>query len=248
MRGLDGYLDEIVRELSAAIGGDLVAVYLHGSAAMGEFVPSRSDVDVLVVARDGLTAATKEAAADAMHHTGIPCPGAGGLELSIVTRASARTPADRPRFELHVATQDGTTDPGTGDAGDADLVAHFAMTRAHGIALAGPPAAHVIAPVERPRLLRAFADDLAWAIDHGLTGYAVLNACRATRFARDGTLFSKPAGGRWALVHGVGDSEVVAAALDRQAGADRAIDAEAASRLAAAARTELLREADAPPS
>ena len=46
---LDEYVVEVGRRLSTAVGEDLVGVYLHGSAAMGAFVPSRSDVDILAV-------------------------------------------------------------------------------------------------------------------------------------------------------------------------------------------------------
>ena len=56
-----------------------------------------------------------------------------------------------------------------------DLLAEFAMTRARGVALAGPPPPELIAPVDRAALLRAMADDLGWAIKAGRAGYLVLN-------------------------------------------------------------------------
>jgi predicted nucleotidyltransferase len=74
---------------------DLVGVYLHGSAAMGAFVPTRSDVDVLVVAQGPLSAPTKAAVADALSESSLPCPDVG-LEMSVVTLESARTPSDAP--------------------------------------------------------------------------------------------------------------------------------------------------------
>ena len=46
------YVVEVARRLSAAMGKDLVDVYLHGSAAMDAFVPSRSDVECWL-SRDG---------------------------------------------------------------------------------------------------------------------------------------------------------------------------------------------------
>lgn len=239
MDAVNTYLDEVVRRLAAAAGDELEAVYLHGSAAMGAYVASRSDVDVLAVTRGVLPTAAKARAADRLVGSALRCPAAGGLELSIVSRASARTPSDRPSFELHVSTLDGTADGDRTD-GDPDLVAHFAMTRAHGIALLGPPAIELIAPVERARLLRSLAGDLTWAVDHALASYAVLNACRALRFARDGILCSKPDGARWALIRRVADADLLIAALDRQSGADREVDLGAAADLAARVRAELL--------
>jgi predicted nucleotidyltransferase len=240
---LDAYVAEVTRRLAVAVGDDLVGVYLHGSAAMQAFVPSRSDVDVLVVTRSALASHTKHAVAEALSEAALPCPGVG-LELSIVTLDVARSTSDSPAFELHVNTQGNGAVDGAGHAGDPDLLAHFAMARARGVALLGPPAQEVIAPVDRSLLLRSLADDLAWAIDRGLGGYAVLNACRAVRLARDGVLCSKPEGGTWALHERIGDPELIEAALRRQAGADEEIAVEAAATFATHARELVLQEAD----
>jgi hypothetical protein len=86
------------------------------------------------------------------------------------------------------------------------------MARERGSALLGPPPAEVFADVDRRRLLRSFADDVTWGLDQGLAGYAVLNACRALRFATDGGLYSKLEGGEWALAQGIGDPSLIAVA------------------------------------
>ena len=242
MTDLDAYVEEVAGRVSAVVGDDLVGLYLHGSAAMDAFVPSRSDVDVLVVTRGALEEVTKRAVADAISEAALPCPGVG-LEMSIVTLGSVRTASDGPPFELHVNTQDHKVVDGAGHAGDPDLVAHFAMVRARGVAVLGPPAVDVIPPVDRSRLLRSLAEDLAWAIDGDLGGYTVLNACRGLRLAREGVFCSKPEGGRWALDEGIADANLVGAALRRQAGADEEVNVDAAARLATRIREELLREA-----
>jgi hypothetical protein len=54
-----------------------------------------------------------------------------------VTAAEARNPSDPPGFELHMATEERTVMDGAGRAGNSDLVAEFAMTRARGVVLAG---------------------------------------------------------------------------------------------------------------
>jgi hypothetical protein len=92
---LDSHVVEVVRRLSAAVGEGLVGVYLHGSAAMGAFVPSRSDVDVLAVTRGAIVTTEKLAVADALSESSLPCPGVG-LEMSIVTLDATRTPSERP--------------------------------------------------------------------------------------------------------------------------------------------------------
>jgi hypothetical protein len=45
-------LDRLVAGLREVLGERLVAVYLHGSLALGGFQPGRSDIDVLVVVRE----------------------------------------------------------------------------------------------------------------------------------------------------------------------------------------------------
>ena len=246
MTELSDYLDALVERTSAALGDDLVGIYLHGSAAMDAFVPTRSDVDVLVVTTARPSSAAASAVTEAAFATDPPCPGVG-LELSVITAASARTPADAPVFELHVGTQDGAIVDGATRDGDPDLVAHVAMTLARGRALFGPPPAEVFAPVERPRLLRSLADDLAWASDRGLAGYAVLNACRALRYADEGVLCSKLEGGKWAIRAEIGEEEAIASALRRQRGADEQVDPAAAAHLAGDVRTRLLRAVAADP-
>jgi hypothetical protein len=199
---------------------------------------------VLVVSRAPLATAVKLAVASELSETALPCPGVG-LELSIVTLDSARRPSDRPAFELHMDTQENTVNDGARHPGDPDLIAHFAIARAGGVALMGPPAEDVIAPVARTSLLRSMADDLEWGIERRLAGYAVLNACRALRFAREGTLCSKPEGGEWAMREGLVDADLVRAALRRQAGSDEEVESDTGARFAALVREELLREADA---
>jgi streptomycin 3"-adenylyltransferase len=236
---LETYLGDVVDRISAHLRNDLVGVYLHGSAAMGAFVPTRSDVDVLVVTHGPVGASAKSVLAESLSESSLHGPGVG-LELSIVTSVAARTPSDAPAFELHLTTQEGRVVDGEDLSGDPDLVAHFAMARDRGVVLFGPPADQVFSPIDRSRLLRVLAEDLTWALEHELGGYAVLNACRALRFAREGTLSSKPEGGVWAVANGVGDRASIEAALGRQAGSDEIVDPAAAAPFVELAREELL--------
>ena len=166
--------------------------------------------------------------------------------MSIVTLDAARTPSGRPAFELHVNTHQDWAKvvDGEGHTGDPDLLAHFAMARARGVALLGPPPENVIAPVDRSQLLRSLADDLSSAIDDELGSYAVLNACRALRLVREGVLCSKPEGSEWAISRGLVEADLAETALRRQAGEDVQVNVEAAARFAARVQVELLRESE----
>lgn len=161
MSGLDAYVEKLAHRISTVLGDGLVAVYLHGSAAMDAFVPSRSDVDVLCISGGPLSPSQKRDLAEALSEESLPCPGVG-LEMSIVTVAEARSASDPPRFELHIATEENRVVDGAGRGENPDLLMEFAMTRARGVALVGPPPADAIAPVDRAALLGAMAKDLSW--------------------------------------------------------------------------------------
>lgn len=69
-------LDELTAQLKRAHGSDLTAVILYGSAARGEHVTARSDLNVLVLVRALSNAALRTAAsaADAWGKAGNPPP------------------------------------------------------------------------------------------------------------------------------------------------------------------------------
>nr|WP_062339355.1 aminoglycoside adenylyltransferase domain-containing protein [Herbidospora sakaeratensis] len=222
MDSLSGrYTGDVASAMAAVLGSRLVGVYLHGSAVLGGFDARRSDIDVLVVCEHPMTADEQAAAAELLSDDRLPCP-AHGLELSVVTLPVTRRPTAQPPFELHVTTApDGAkVVDGHEHGGDPDLVLHFAVCRQAGL-LVGPgrASAEVFAPVDRDLIMGQLVPELRWAAEHAPGEYAVLNACRAWRFAAEGTLVSKIDGGQWAL-HRLStmDPELVQSALDHQRG------------------------------
>jgi hypothetical protein len=55
-------LQEFIQNVQGLYGGDLVAVFLYGSAAAGEHVPGRSDINIVVVLRQLTPALLRNAA------------------------------------------------------------------------------------------------------------------------------------------------------------------------------------------
>jgi predicted nucleotidyltransferase len=236
---LEYYLEKLARTLDDLLGDAVIGVYLHGSAAMGAFIPSRSDVDVLVVVRQQMSPSTKRAIAAHLAEDALPSPGVG-LELSIVTLDSLIHLSEIPAFELHVDTHEERVLDGSDHAGDPDLIAHVAMARLRGIALRGPSPAELMPSIDRGLLLRTLAEDLSWAVRHGHATSAVLNACRALRFAREGVLSSKPEGGAWGLENRIGDLRVIRTALQRKSGGDERVALSEAAAFVEQVRRELL--------
>jgi Domain of unknown function (DUF4111)/Nucleotidyltransferase domain len=217
--------ERIAANLAAVADGRLVAVYLHGSAVLGGWIPGVSDVDVLIVTADD----TGETTADSMTHaiassTSPRRPGEWPeptVEASIVTAAAAGEPGPPWPFLSHVVTDPvGPTRivrPGEGD-GDRDLLMHYVACRAAGYPAFGPPAREVIGSIQRADILAYHADELRWGLANAPERYAVLNACRARLYLTDGTFVSKIAGGEAALARGTGPAVVIDRALAAQRG------------------------------
>lgn len=211
-----------------------VGVYVHGSAALGGLT-SASDLDVLVVT------STPEGVPEAAGALLDLAHGERTLELSIVAAEAAATPARPWPFLVHVNSAEERVSIDDG-AGDPDLLAHYAVTRAHGRTVTGPPPATVIGQVVRSDLVSYFMGELDWAQQHGDQRYAVLNACRAVAYAETGVLISKIAGGRWWMQH-YGDHRLVEACLTAQEHGCDAGPCDAAARAFVADRIRQLQHA-----
>jgi streptomycin 3"-adenylyltransferase len=224
-----GYSREVADRL-ASIVKSLVGVYLHGSAAFGDFAQGRSDIDILAVSSGALRGAIKQRLRDALSPRSLPCPGTG-LEFSLVRRDSLRPLASAPPFELHIATK--TRDAaekfvdGNGHPGDPDLVLHYAVAKSHGVTLLGPPPSEVFPKVPRGLLLRALLGELEWAEANASGTYQVLTAARAWLFAVEDVICSKSDGANWARQR-VDDPSVIDAALEHRRGAEAHPDEERA--------------------
>lgn len=217
-----GYAASVCADLEAVSSRLLQAVYVHGSAALGGWVPGKSDVDMLLVADDRTDPVSLAAMASVLVQTAGACPGRG-LESSVVTMSQAGAPAPPWPFLLHVVT--GAGEPGGSrvvrgaqSAGDADLLMHYAVCRTAGLTVHGPPPRALIGAVPRAVILAYLADELGWGLGHAPEAYAVLNACRAAIYLADGQIVSKIAGGAAALRRGSGPAGLICRALAQQEG------------------------------
>ncbi|RJQ82040.1 DUF4111 domain-containing protein [Pseudonocardiaceae bacterium YIM PH 21723] len=216
---MDQYCADVASVFEARLDSRLIGVYLHGSAVLGGFDPRRSDIDILVVCADPLSASTRSAVIHELGEQRLPCP-ARGLELSVVTRTAARNPTASPAYELHMTTHPADTKAGPDPTGhgDPDLVLHFAVCHQSGRLFGtGGVAAEVFAPVPGELVRGQLVAELRWAAEHAPAEYTVLNACRAWKYTVDGTLVSKVDGGGWAMEL-VPEKELIRAALRRQFG------------------------------
>jgi hypothetical protein len=232
------YVAAVLAQLRQVLGADLTGACIHGSLALGDYDPARSDVDLLAVCAAPLAAATRAALAAGLAADALPCPAAGGLEFSLITRAAARDPGPAPAYELHGWDGDGRLRPDPGP-GDPDLPLHYAVARACGIRVAGPPPTALFRAVDRRELLPRLVGEIDWAEAHASPAYRVLGACRAWRLLNDDVISSKRAAAEWVVAQG--PAPVVGAALAHHLAATASddLDTTAVARFTASVRDRL---------
>jgi Nucleotidyltransferase domain/Domain of unknown function (DUF4111) len=194
----DAYLAELVARI-----GPARAVYLTGSAALGAYVPGRSDLDVMVVVDAPLGAEERDAIVARCSHDALPCP-ARKLELVVYTAEQVAAPRREQRWELNLNTGEGEQHAGTDPSAEPWFwfVLDLALAREHAVALHGPPAAELIGEVPRPLVLDAMADTVAWYARNEPGEGAVLAAARAWLYAEEGVFASKRDALQWARHRG----------------------------------------------
>lgn len=231
-RRQERYVEQLAERLGATLGGDLVAVYVIGSGALGDWVPGHSDIDVMVICAQPLSPAARDALVAPLRHGSLPCP-ARRLELVVSTRDAVRAPRRGVACELNLNTGEGMADHvSSHPAREAGhwFVLDLAVAREHARRVVGPLPAELIGPVPEPELLAALGDSLRWHAEHEATSAnTVLNACRAWRRAARGDWTTKEQAGRWAIEQGA-DLGLLGGALALHEGARGELDPAAVGR------------------
>jgi hypothetical protein len=215
------YGRELVERLRQALGDELVGVYAGGSLALGDYEHERSDIDIAAVVRRPLDRRRKEAIVAAVRHEALPCP-ARGLELVVYAEDAARTSTVGAGFELNLNTGAGMTF--RADLEPGEETHWFAVDRSilagHGVALFGPPARAIFAPIERQALLAVLGEGLRWwGAAAPANPDAVLNASRSLHFAVTRRWTSKRRAAAWAAERGLEPDLVAGALAAREDGA-----------------------------
>jgi predicted nucleotidyltransferase len=202
-------VEAFVHAIQEMLGDNLVGIYLHGSLAMGCFNPARSDLDLLVVTRQGMPVEIKRRVAELLlQHSGAPRP----IEITFLREADLDRWQYPTPFDLHYSEDwrhqtEEQLESGAwrtwndGQRQDPDLAAHVTITRARGIVLAGAPIERVFPPVPCEQYVASIVGDIQDAGEQiaGAPVYYVLNLCRVYAYLREGQICSKAEGGAWAI-------------------------------------------------
>jgi predicted nucleotidyltransferase len=212
------FLGKVVDDFKSILRENLVGVYLHGSLAMGGFVPGQSDVDVMVVAENALSDAQKESLAKSCLSLSKEIDGKG-LEISVILRRYAEHPVYPMPFEFHYSEtwrskfENGQIGPFPNR--DPDLSAHLRVISERGITLFGKPINKVFGAISDEDYLKALLYDLE-DIQKSLMNnpvYYILNLCRIMAFIQTRKVMSKKEGGEWYLANEKAFKKLVKQAL-----------------------------------
>jgi len=237
MSALRTYLDELTSRLQGRLGDRLVAAWVVGSGALGDFDPEHSDIDVQAVSADRLARPELEALAAELSHYALPCP-VRGLEFVLYARDDLSDPRG-PAFSLNLNTGP-RMDHHAGYDAEAEprfwFTLDVSIARQQSHRLAGAPAEAVLPPLPRELVIEAAKEALEFwrAYDRA---QAILSACRAWAWAADGRWLSKGEAAARAMAR-LDDPAPVAKALARRADPDapEPTPAEFASLIAQLAR------------
>jgi hypothetical protein len=94
------FAERLARSCWRALGETVAGVILHGSLTLDDYLPGRSDLDLLVVVQDPLGDARLAALTEALagHRPQAPGP----VDLRVVTRQVAASPAPAPPMEAYL--------------------------------------------------------------------------------------------------------------------------------------------------
>lgn len=202
----ESYLQRIAHMFNGVMKENVVGIYLHGSLAMGCFNPEKSDIDLLVVAKNKLTVDEKRAIAKQILFLHDELPSGRGIELSIVLESFITDFVYPTPFEFHYSDSHRVRYQTDGDYicegfEDPDLAAHITVNYHRGITIHGRPIRMLFKPIDSNYYVRSIVNDIEGAsqdiIDSPM--YFTLNLCRVLLFLREGIVSSKKEGGEWGL-------------------------------------------------
>jgi hypothetical protein len=242
------FADELAHACAGALGKTVAGVILHGSLTLDDYIPGRSDLDLLVVIDDPLGDARLAALVEAL--ASRRAQATSPVDLRLVTRQVAASPTPAPPLEayLRLTLTSGVRVEERRNPAERDLAVELSVCRAHGRSLLGAAPAELVGEVpDRWVVAAGDAQLAAWQMIGDDPPYAeltVLTACRVWRFAEKGRHASKAAAAQWALGRDPALG-VVGDALRRRHGDPAArIDPAQVARLLAVVRARLAEARD----
>jgi predicted nucleotidyltransferase len=198
-------------ELQRLLDHNLFGIYLHGSLALGDFHPSRSDIDMVVLTGQSMNLEVKRATMVCLLRISkMPCP----LDIRFLVERDLfpfqhPLPCDLSYSETRREQYQQDLRGGNWKhwnevmQHDPDLTLFLTVLRHHGICLSGKPLVEAFPSVPEHDFREEVVKNFQAAREHPLQDLVsfVLNACRVVAYLHHSTILSKDAGGIWGLGH-----------------------------------------------
>lgn len=202
---VNAYLVAFDRQVKKILSNNLVGIYLFGSLSYGDFVPGRSDIDLLVVVKDAVSPSVFKQLGEMHQLLEQLFPAwVGRVECSYTPRSmfsSLTPPGERPYWgesEWYMATY-----------GNEWIINNY-LLQEHGITLFGPQfksicpqvVLHDVQSACKLDLSKEWAPKLhddAWLSNPHYQSYLVLNLCRILHTIMSGKVSSKTISANWVM-------------------------------------------------
>ena len=194
-------LERLATDIAAAVGDDLLGLYVHGSYASGDFDADRSDLDLLAVLATDPTTGTL-AVLRRMHQqvAAENAAWADRIEVEYVSSAALSVFRTNPRPMVRIS-------PGE-PLHMVSATGHYLLSwyaaRTRGLVLRGPAPDAIIPAIGADEFRAAVIEHATrwpeWVLDHhtvGAQAYAVLTLCRALQSVSEGRDVSKRQAARY---------------------------------------------------
>ena len=206
---MDTVINSFVEKSKEFLQDNLIGIYLHGSAVMGCYNPTKSDIDLIVVVKDSIEDSVKRTFMDMVIELNEKGP-AKGIEMSIVKQSVCMPFVYPTPFELHFSVAhidwygkdpDDYISKMKGE--DKDLAAHFTIITHRGKCLYGASITETFADVLVKYYIDSIWNDIADAEEEIKDNpmYLILNLLRVLAYLQDGIVLSKKEGGEWGINH-----------------------------------------------
>lgn len=197
----DRYLDELVHRVTSILRGKLRALYVIGSTSLGDYIPERSDLDILGITSTVLTDGEKDRLANTLDQENLSCP-ADGLDMVLLAEPHIQEIKPEPFYEFWFSTGAKWPREDWSRGASSEMLIFLELARQNGVKIyeKGPP--FELVKINRDLLGWAFGQILHWHKQYILDDYhdprgqnSVLNACRILLWADTNKFFSKSQGG-----------------------------------------------------
>jgi streptomycin 3"-adenylyltransferase len=191
------FCESLIDPMAEVLSDRLLAVYLYGSAATGDFQPASSDIDLLILVDGRIDDSIKSELIRLLWDRAADVPGKG-METWVLTSEVASAAGRLRDYELMVSThpQEPLTLDGANHPGEAPIV-DLALVRDTGIAFHGQPPPDLIVDIPREVVIREMVRKHREESSEASEAYLVLNVTRSVAFAETGIHMSKLEGARW---------------------------------------------------